>query len=131
MEDHDADLRARAIALFKRQREQFSGGGCFVVWTESEERTRREISAMASEDRIKFQSDVWSRIDRDDVLDGRRRLDHVREHLQARRTDEALEALSGAPQGTFEEWFWKRCQRLGIEEEFRAKFEEWKRSRRA
>jgi len=40
----------------------------------------------------------------------------------------AVRSLPTKPQVPFEEWFWERCQRLGIEEEFRAKFEEWKRS---
>ena len=35
------------------------------------------------------------------------------------------------PQETFEDWFWARGRRLGIEDEFRAKFEEWKRSRQS
>jgi hypothetical protein len=38
------------------------------------------------------------------------------------------EIVKGLPPETetFDAWFWGRCRRLGIEQEFRAKFEEWR-----
>jgi hypothetical protein len=90
---------------------------------------------MGPHERIQFirevRAEVVSGMARRAGLEALRRLDHLRsnrEVIQSGAPDDVLRVLSHEPQGTFEEWFWARCRRLGIEGEFRAKFEEWMRS---
>ena len=73
---------------------------------------------------------IAERLRRDDELTRRRVIDHVEQSLEALSRG-VREAPALEPPGTFDEWFWERCRRLGIEEELRAKFAEWKQSRQA
>jgi hypothetical protein len=68
------------------------------------------------------------RLRRDDALTSLRVRDHLKQYAEAIGRG-GMEPLSPYPPGTFDDWFWERCRRLGLEDEFRAKFEEWKRSR--
>ena len=122
------DLKARARAVYTKYNEFET----FRVWTESEQETWRDINAMTPDERNKFDGEVWGIIHRYDQLKWKRVFDHLQantEIILSGAPDDVLENLPTEPQGTFEEWFWARCRRLGIEEEFRAKFEEWKRNR--
>ena len=126
--DRRDDLKSRAMAVYKKYREFET----FRVWTESEQETWREINAIPPDERRNFDSSVWDAIRRNDLLNWQRISDHYQANLGAVLSgapESALESLPTEPQGTFEEWLWARCRRLGIEEEFRAKFAEWTRSR--
>jgi len=122
------DLKSRARAVYTKYREFET----FRVWTDSEQETWREINAMTPDEREKFDSDVWEAIRRYDALNWRRIFDHMQANLEVLKSgapDNVLESLPTEPQGTFADWFWARCRRLSIEEEFRARFAEWTRSR--
>src|SRR5262245_33915403 len=125
MESDRRGLKARARALFIKSgpplswcdsalaRALRSSSGPSPFWTESEKQTWHEIDAMAPHERIQFNGEVLA-----EAVPGiarRARLEALRLLNRLRSNREVIQS------STFEEWFWARCRRLGIDEEFRAK----------